>query len=120
MSAAGQWFIAAGRDDRYPSQENTLSVQTLAAVTIAAWGLSACSTMGGAPAPDQHATMNTEQKCAMRRKSMEGKSPAEQRATAEAHIKAMHGSADAAHVDRHLQMMEQMCGTNPAAGVVGR
>ena len=56
----------------------------------------------------------------MHRETMDGKSPAEQRATAEAHITAMHGSVDAAHVDRHLRMMEQMCGAKPAAGVIGR
>lgn len=120
MRAVGLRFIAAGRDYRHPSKENTLNVQTLAAVIISAWGLSACSTMVGAPATDQHATMNTEQKCAMYRETMQGRSPAEQRATAEAHIRMMHGSADTAHVDRHLQMMEQACGTNPAAGVIGR
>jgi hypothetical protein len=49
---------------------------------------------------------------------MEGKSPAEQRAAAEAHITAMHGNADAAHVDQHLRMMEQMCGAKPTAGAV--
>jgi hypothetical protein len=32
----------------------------------------------------------------------------------------MHGSADAAHVDRHLRMMEQMCGAKPVAGAVSR
>jgi hypothetical protein len=97
-----------------------MNVQTLAAVTLAAWTLSACSTMDRTPAMDQHAAMNTSQKCAMHRKMMEGKSPAEQRAMAESHIAAMHGSTDTAHVDRHLQMMEQACGTNPAAGVIGR
>ena len=56
----------------------------------------------------------------MHRETMEGKSPAEQRAMAEAQITKMHGSADAAHIDRHMRMMEQTCGTNPAAGVVGR
>ena len=97
-----------------------MNVQTLAAVTIAAWGLSACTTMGGAPATEHHAAMNADQMCATHREAMQGKSPAEQRAMAEAHVKTMHGSADAAHVDRHLQMMEKTCGTNPAVGVVGR
>jgi hypothetical protein len=64
--------------------------------------------------------MNADPRCAMYRETMVGKSPLEQRAAAEAHITTMHGSADAAHIDRHLQMMEQMCGTPPAAGVVGR
>jgi hypothetical protein len=73
-----------------------------------------------APATGQHAGMNADERCAMHRKAMAGKSPAEQRAAAEAHVTAMHGSADAAHVDRHLQMMEQMCGAKPVAGAVSR
>ena len=97
-----------------------MNLHTLAAAALAASALSACSTMDRPPATDQHAAMNTGQQCAMYRETMEGKSPAEQRATAEAHITRMHGSADAAHIDRHLRMMEQKCGTNPAAGVVGR
>ena len=96
-----------------------MKLQIFAAVTVAAWGLSACSTMDG-PTTGQHAGMNADEQCAMHRKAMEGKSPAEQRAAAEAHITAMHGSADAAHVDRHLRMMEQMCGANPVAGSVSR
>jgi hypothetical protein len=96
-----------------------LKPQILAAVTVAAWALSACSTMDGT-ATGQHAGMNADERCAMHRKAMEGKSPAEQRAAAEAHITAMHGSADAAHVDRHLRMMEQMCGAKPVAGPVSR
>lgn len=97
-----------------------MNLPTLAALTIAVWGLSACSTMDGTPATGQHAAMNTEQRCAMYRTTMEGKSPAEQRATAEAHIKMMHGSADASHIDRHMRMMEETCGVKPAAGVIGR
>ena len=96
-----------------------MKLQIFAAVTVAAWGLSACSTMDG-PTTAEHAGMYADQRCAMHRKAMEGKSPAEQRAAAEAHITAMHGSADAAHVDRHLRMMEQMCGANPVAGSVSR
>jgi hypothetical protein len=76
--------------------------------------------MDGTSAMDQHAGMNADQKCAMYRETMEGKSAAEKRATAEAHIQAMHGSADAAHIDRHMRMMEQMCGAKPAAGTVSR
>lgn len=96
-----------------------MKLQIFAAVTVAALGLSACSTMDG-PATGWHAGMNADERCAMHRKAMEGKSPAEQRAAAEAHITAMHGSADAAHIDRHLRMMEQMCGTKPDAGAVSR
>ena len=90
-----------------------MKFQTLATVTVAAWALSACSTMDGPPATDQPAGMNSSQKCSMYRETMDGKSPAEQRAAAEAHIITMHGSADAAHIDRHLRMMEQMCGARP-------
>ena len=97
-----------------------MKAQTLAVVAIGALALSACGTLDGPPATGQHAGMDAGQKCAMHRATMEGKSPAEQQAAAEAHITAMHGSADAAHVDRHLQMMERTCGTNPAAGVIGR
>lgn len=96
-----------------------MKLQILAGVAVAAWGLSACSTTDG-PATGQHAGMNPGEQCAMHRKAMEGKSPAEKRAVAEAHITAMHGSADAAHIDRHLQMMERMCGSKPDAGAVSR
>lgn len=96
-----------------------MKLQIFAAVAVAAWGLSACSTMD-APATGQHAGMNADERCAMHRNAMAGKSPAEQRAAAEAHIMAMHGSADAAHVDRHLRMMEQMCGAKPDAKATTR
>ena len=71
-------------------------------------------------ATGQHAGMNADEQCAMHRKAMEGKPPAEQRAAAEAHIVAMHGSADAAHIDRHLRMMEQTCSAEPYAGTMRR
>lgn len=48
--------------------------------------------------------------CAEYRATMAGKSIEEQRTAAEAHIIQMHGSADAAHVERHMRMMEQRCG----------
>ena len=51
--------------------------------------------------------------CAEYRATMAGKSVEEQRKASEAHIVQMHGSAEAAHVDRHVNMMEQRCG-NPA------
>lgn len=96
-----------------------MKLQIIAAVTVAALGLSACSTTD-VPATGQHAGMNAGERCAMHREMVKGKSPAEQRAVAEAHITAMHGSADAAHIDRHLQMMERMCGSKPDAGTVSR
>lgn len=48
--------------------------------------------------------------CAEYRATMAGKSVEEQRKAAEAHIVRMHGSADAAHIERHMKMMEQRCG----------
>jgi hypothetical protein len=45
---------------------------------------------------------------------MAGKTVEEQRKAAEAHIVQMHGSADAAHIERHMRMMERRCGN--AAG----
>jgi hypothetical protein len=113
-------FGAAAQKITTHHRENALKLQTLTAVTIAAWGLSACGTMDAPPATDRHAGMNADQKCAMYRETMEGRSPAEQRAAAEAHVEAMHGTADAAHVDRHLRMMEQMCGARPDAGTMRR
>jgi hypothetical protein len=83
------------------------------AVVLATVGLSGCSTMHP-PMGGAHAA-NTDQRCAMYRSEMEGKSAAEQRAAAEAHITAMHGRSDADHVDRHLRMMNQMCGMQPAS-----
>jgi hypothetical protein len=52
--------------------------------------------------------------CAEYRATIAGRSPEEQRAAAEAHIIRMHGSADAQHVERHLRMMQQRCGSPPA------
>jgi hypothetical protein len=49
--------------------------------------------------------------CAEYRATMAGKSVEEQRKASEAHIVQMHGSADAAHIDRHMKMMEQRCGS---------
>lgn len=78
---------------------------TLAVLPIAALLLAACSA-----APHRQDGMHAEQRCAAYRAEMAGKSPAEQRAAAAAHIRAMHGSADDAHIDRHLRMMAQRCG----------
>jgi uncharacterized protein YceK len=48
--------------------------------------------------------------CAEYRATMAGKSVEEQRKAAEAHIVEMHGTADAAHIERHMKMMERRCG----------
>lgn len=47
--------------------------------------------------------------CAEYRRAVAGKPVEEQRKLAEAHISRMHGSADAAHIERHMRMMEQRC-----------
>jgi hypothetical protein len=52
--------------------------------------------------------------CAEYRATMAGKSVEEQRKAAEANIVQMHGSADVAHIERHMRMMERRCGN--AAG----
>ena len=59
---------------------------------------------------DHHSRM-----CAMHRQAMAGKSPAEQQAAIEAHVKSMHGSADPQHVAMHRQMMDKHCGGMSAA-----
>ncbi len=48
--------------------------------------------------------------CAEYRATMAGKSVEEQRKAAEEHIVRMHGTADAAHIERHMKMMEARCG----------
>ncbi len=48
--------------------------------------------------------------CAEYRATMAGKSVEEQRNAAEEHIVRMHGTADAAHIERHMNIMEQRCG----------
>ena len=48
--------------------------------------------------------------CDEYRSTMAGKSVEEKRKAAEAHIVRMHGSADAAHIERHMRMIEQRCG----------
>jgi hypothetical protein len=84
---------------------------SLLVVPLAAGLVSACSPMHG-PAGYQ-GPMAGDSRCAAHHREMAGKSPAEQRAAAEAHIRAMHGTAYAAHVERHLKMMEQRCGPPP-------
>ena len=66
-----------------------------------------CSSIHG---PAGHHAQGTDP-CAEYRGTMAGKSVDEQRKASEAHIVQMHGSADAAHVERHMKMMEQRCGS---------
>ena len=64
--------------------------------------LAAC----GTPQHPSHGQAMTDA-CTAHRQS---RTPDERRAAAEAHIVKMHGSADAQHIERHLQMMDQRCG----------
>lgn len=48
--------------------------------------------------------------CDEYRQSMAGRSDQERRKAAEAHIVRMYGSADEAHIERHLRRMQQRCG----------
>ena len=70
---------------------------------IAALALAGCGAMHG------HGSYGDDA-CAEYRQTTAGKSIEEQRKAAEEHIVRMHGTADAAHVERHLRMMEQRCG----------
>jgi hypothetical protein len=72
--------------------------------------LSACTTPSAGGAKEgEHAQMDMAQMCAMHRQMMEGKSPAEQQAAIEAHIKSMHGTASAEMVQMHRKMMDSQC-----------
>ena len=72
-------------------------------ILIAALALAGCGAMHG------HGPHGADV-CAEYRQTTAGKSIDEQRKAAEEHIVRMHGTADAAHVERHLRMMEQRCG----------
>lgn len=76
-------------------------------LSIAALALIAgCSSMPGQAG--HHAASGEH--CAEYRATMAGKSIDQQRKASEAHIVRMHGTADAAHIERHMKMMEQRCG----------
>jgi hypothetical protein len=62
------------------------------------------------PGQAGHHAVRTDH-CAEYRATMAGKSIEEQRKASEEHIVRMHGTADAAHVERHMKMMEQRCGS---------
>jgi hypothetical protein len=84
-----------------------LSHPVTAGMAAAVAVLAAC----GSLAPGQHHAATA---CDEYRATIAGRSPEEQRAAAEAHIIRMHGSADSQHVERHLRMMQQRCGSPPA------
>lgn len=97
----------------------TLRVLFSLPIVASAFLVSACATPEGemmAAGDQRH--MDKNQMCAMYRQMTAGKSEAEQQAAAEAHIKAMHGSADPQMVAMHRQMMERSCsekGRSPGA-----
>lgn len=69
--------------------------------------LAACTTPHG-HGPGHQAAMSDA--CTAHRQA---RTADERRAAAEAHIVRMHGSADAAHVERHMAMMDQRCPAAP-------
>jgi hypothetical protein len=88
-----------------------MKVQTLVGLAATAL-LAACATpkddrMGHGPSH-----MNMEAMCEMHRQETAGKSPAEQQAAVEAHIKSMHGTADPSMVAMHQKMMDAHCASS--------
>lgn len=90
-----------------------MKVQTVGAITVlgAALVVSGCATNQQAGMYDgegrSHGHMS--QMCEMHKQMTEGKSPAEQRAAIEEHVKSMHGSASPEMVAHHTKMMEMHC-----------
>jgi hypothetical protein len=78
---------------------------------IAAAVVAGCAThretMHGGSMPD---ATHLAAMCQLYRATLAGKSPDEQRAAAEAHVRSMHGSATPEHVAHHMRMMETHCG----------
>lgn len=80
--------------------------------------ISACATPHDRMLSGGHDSMDITRMCAMHRQMMAGKSPAEQQAAIEAHVKSMHGSADPQMMAMHRQRMDRHCagtGTAPNA-----
>jgi uncharacterized protein YceK len=71
--------------------------------------LAALALLAGCAAMHDHQQGATDY-CDEYRATMAGKSVEEKRKAAEARIVRMHGSADAAHIERHMRMIEQRCG----------
>ena len=86
-----------------------LVVGALTATTV----LAACATQQQEPKmkmDGSHMSMgDMTQMCDMHQKMMAGKSPQEQQAMMEQHMKAMHGDVDPQMVARHREMMEKNC-----------
>ena len=69
----------------------------------------------GMRAEQREKHMDMSRMCEMHRQMTAGKSPAEQRAAVESHIKSMHGSVSPDMVDHHMKMMEMHCGDAASA-----
>lgn len=96
---------------------NVRSALVFAAGVVLA--VSGCATnqgeQSGMHRDTSHGHARMAQMCEMHKQTTEGKSPAEQRAAAEAHVKAMHGSATPEMVAHHIKLMEMHCGHRAAA-----
>ena len=84
---------------------STLVLSLVASTLIAGCAMPHRGSMAGS----DHRSMDMSRMCEMHRQTMAGKSEAEQQAAAEAHVKAMHGSADPQMAARHREMMEAHC-----------
>ena len=91
-----------------------MRVQTLLGLAVTAL-LAACATPKEDRMGHGQSRMNMDAMCEMHRQATVGKSPAEQQAAIEAHIKSMHGTADPDMVAMHQRMMDSHCvsGTVP-------
>jgi hypothetical protein len=77
---------------------------------LVASGFTGCTT-GGRDAMEtpQQPPMDMMRMCEVHELMMTGTSAEEQQTMLEQHLKAMHGSVDAAMVDRHRRAMAQNC-----------
>lgn len=77
--------------------------------------ISACATPRDRMMSSGHDSMDMTRMCAMHRQMMAGKSPADQQAAIEAHVKSMHGSAAPQMVAMHRQLIDRHCAGTDAA-----
>ena len=88
-----------------------IRASVLLVALAAAGGLAACTTPHDPTMSGNRRTpmMDMAQMCTMHHKMTAGRSPEEQQAMMESHMKAMHGSVDPQMVTQHRQMMEKNC-----------
>lgn len=95
-----------------------MNVRTIGAITVLGGVLvvSGCATdrQSGMHDGEGRSHGHMSQMCKMHGQMTEGKSPAEQRAAIEEHVKSMHGSASPEMVAHHTKMMEMHCGSADA------